>query len=319
MMSEGPGSNTSRAVAFAPASVGNVAVGFDVLGHSVSVLGDTVQAARTTASGVRIREIAGVVEDLPADAARNTAGIAVSALLDAAEVKHGIELAITKGIPIGSGLGGSAASAVAAVVAANALLAKPLDTLQLLKCAMRGETAASGTIHVDNVAASLYGGLVLIVGIDDPIVTQIPVPSTVRCVLVHPHIELTTRAARQVLNRMVSLSDVTWQQANLAGFVAGCFTNDLALMRASLLDVLIEPQRKVLIPGFEQAKSAALENGAIGCSISGAGPTVFAWVEAPHADRVLRALVDAFAAAGLAADSWVTPIEPAGARVIEHA
>jgi homoserine kinase len=317
MTAAGLARDVSRAGAFAPASVGNVAVGFDVLGHSVSVLGDTVQAVRTATRGVKIREITGVAADLPTDAARNTAGIAVSALLAAAGVSHGVELTLKKGIPPGSGLGGSAASAVAAVVAANALLAKPLDKLQLLKCAMRGETAASGTIHVDNVAASLYGGLVLIVGIDDPIVTQIPVPPSVRCVLVHPHLELTTRAARQVLHRMVSLSDVTWQQANLAGFVAGCFTNDLALMRASLLDVLIEPQRKVLIPGFEQAKSAAMDNGAIGCSISGAGPTVFAWVEAPHAERVLGGLVDAFASAGLATDRWVTPIEPAGARVLE--
>jgi homoserine kinase len=310
-------SDRDEAVAFAPASVGNVGVGFDVLGHSMDAVGDRVRARRVPGRGVRIVRVDGVVRDLPLEPSRNTAGVAVEALLEAIDVDHGFELTIEKGIPLGSGMGGSAASAVAAVVAANALLADPFDKLALLKFAMRGEKVASGALHVDNVAPSLYGGLVLTVGIDDPNVTQIPVPEGVRAVLVHPHIELPTRKSREVLNRTVTLSDVVWQQANLAGFLAGCFTRDLDLIRVSLEDVVIEPQRRDLIPGFLDVKNAALRSGALGCSISGAGPSVFAWAEEATAPAIRDAMVAAFAAHGLEADAWIAPIEGSGAHVVE--
>ncbi len=190
------------------------------------------------------------MDDLPLAAEKNTAGMAVLALQRALGLTYGFELEIEKGIPLGSGLGGSAASAVAAVVAAAALVDTPLDRTQLLMFAMQGEAVASGSVHVDNIAPSLFGGLVLTVGIDNPFVKQIPVPDTVRCVLVHPHMVLATREARAILSKTVPLSDVIWQQANLAGFLAGCYSGDLALIRASLLDVVIEPQRQVLIPGL---------------------------------------------------------------------
>jgi homoserine kinase len=305
-------------VAFAPASVGNVGVGFDVLGHSMNAVGDRVRATRTAARGVTIRAIEGVVRHLPMDPDRNTASVAVQAMLEAIDPGHGFELTIEKGIPLGSGLGGSAASAVAAVVAANALLARPFDKLSLLKFAMRGEKVASGALHADNVAPSLYGGLILTVGIDDPHVTPIPVPEGVRAVLVHPHIELPTRKSREVLNRTVTLSDVVWQQANLAGFLAGCFTRDLHLIRVSLEDVVIEPQRRDLIPGFQAVKSAALERGALGCSISGAGPSVFAWAEESTAAAIRDGMVAAFAANGLETDAWIAPIESDGASVVNR-
>jgi homoserine kinase len=306
-----------RAVAFAPASVGNVAVGFDVLGYSAGFAGDRVQAVRTAARGVRIAAIRGIVTDLPLDFERNTAGMAVAALADALDLDFGVELTIDKGIPLGSGLGGSAASAVAGVVAANALLDHPVDKLRLLKFAMQGEQVASGTAHIDNIAPSLYGGLVLCVGIDNPHIKQIPVPSTVRSVLVRPHRVLETRGARAILGRTVTLSDVVWQQANLAGFVTGCFTADLPLIAASLEDVLIEPQRKSLIPGFEAVQDAARAHGALGCSISGAGPAMFAWVEEVKAETVRAAMVEAFELLGIKSDAWITRIEPIGARVEE--
>ncbi|HEX2445091.1 MAG TPA: homoserine kinase [Vicinamibacterales bacterium] len=303
------------ALAFAPASVGNVAVGFDILGHSVPVMGDRVRAIRIPDRSVRIAGITGVVTDLPLTAERNTAGMAVASLIERLGLDHGFELTIEKGIPLGSGLGGSAASAVAAVVAANALLAQPADPIDLLKCAIRGEAVASGTAHVDNIAPSLYGGLVLTVGIDEPIVRHIPVPDVVRCVLVHPHMELTTRASRGVLQRTTALSDVVWQQANLAGFLTGCFTGDVGLIRASMIDVVIEPQRKALIPGFDAVKDAALTNGSLGCSISGGGPTVFAWCEDAQAASVRDAMVRAFGSHGVASDAWIVQIENVGARL----
>jgi homoserine kinase len=229
---------------------------------------------------------------------------------------YGFELEIEKGIPLGSGLGGSAASAVAAVVAAAALVDRSLDRTELLKFAMRGEAVASGSVHVDNIAPSLFGGLVLTVGIDNPHVKQIPVPETVRCVLVHPHMVLATREARAILKKTVDLSDVIWQQANLAGFLAGCYTSDIALIRESLLDVVIEPQRQVLIPGFADVKKAALDAGALGGSISGAGPTVFAWAEARDAEAVKSGMVAAFRKHGLDSDAWVSAIDLEGARVV---
>lgn len=310
---------TSRdveAVAFAPASVGNVAVGFDVLGHSMDAVGDRVRARKIAERTVRIARIAGVVSALPLDASRNTAGVAAQALIAQAGIDYGFELTIEKGIPLGSGLGGSAASAVAAVVAANALLPQPLEKLQLLKCAMLGEKVASGAMHADNVAASLYGGLVLTVGIDNPNVKRIPVPQGISAVVVHPHIELPTRKSREVLKRTVTLSDVVWQQANLAGFLAGCFTRDLALLRVSLEDVVIEPQRRGLIPGFIDVKSAALAHGALGCSLSGAGPSLFAWAEDRDCPAIREGMVAAFAAHGLEADAWIAPIDSEGAHVI---
>jgi len=306
----------ASATAFAPASVGNVAVGFDILGHTVAALGDRVRVIRRAEPGVGIRSIKGVVADLPLVAEKNTAGMAALALARALDLPYGFELEIEKGIPLGSGLGGSAASAVAAVVGAAALVDTPLDRTQLLKFAMQGEAVASGSVHVDNIAPSLFGGLVLTVGIDNPFVKQIPVPASVRCVLVHPHMVLATREARAILSKTVELSDVIWQQANLAGFLAGCYSGDIALIRESLLDVVIEPQRQVLIPGFVQVKQAALAAGALGASISGAGPTVFAWAEEGDAENVRRGMVAAFREHGLETDSWVSTFDRSGARVV---
>jgi len=310
-------SGRQSATAFAPASVGNVAVGFDVLGLSVQAIGDRVTARRTVEPGVRIAAITGAVLDLPLASERNTAGRAVMSIVEEIKPGFGIELTIDKGIPLGSGLGGSAASAVAAVVAANALLPQSLTQLALLKHAMHGEAVASGSVHVDNIAPSLFGGLVLTVGVDNPNVKQIPMPPGVQCVLVHPHMVLATKDARKILKPDVSLSDVIWQTANLAGFLAGCFTNDLRLIGESLNDVIIEPQRRVLIPGFDAVKQAAMAAGALGCSISGAGPTVFAWLLTEKAERARDGMVAAFRAAGLESDAWISSLEAHGARVID--
>jgi homoserine kinase len=308
----------AAATAFAPATVGNVGVGFDILGHAFGVIGDRVHAERVRLPGVRIRGITGAAEPLPLEAARNTAGQAVLSLVQAASIDFGIELTIEKGIPLGSGLGGSAASAVAAAVAANGLLDSPLPAEALLPHAIAGEAVASGARHADNVAPSLFGGLVLTVGIDHPRVRQIPVPPAIRCVVVHPHMFLSTREARGVLTRLVELSDVVWQTANLAGFLAGCYANDLALLREALEDVLIEPQRAKLIPGFPAAKRAAREAGALGCSISGAGPSVFAWCEEANAVSVRDGLLAAFRGEGLDCDHWISPIGGDGARIEER-
>ncbi len=307
----------NSATAFAPATVGNVGIGFDILGHTVESIGDRVRVARAATPGVVIQAITGVAIELPLEAARNTAGQALLSLAAAAGVDHGFEMTIEKGIPLGSGLGGSAASAVAAVVAGNALLAKPFSTLELLKFAMQGEAVASGSVHVDNIAPSLFGGLVLTVGVDHPRTKQIPVPPGVRCVLVHPHMFLSTKEARRILSRTVTLSDLVWQCANLAGFISACYTNDLDMIRDAFEDVVVEPQRQALIPGFKAVKQAAMSQGALGCSISGAGPTIFAWCLEADAPGIQSAMVAAFGAHGLECDRWISAIEPTGARVID--
>jgi homoserine kinase len=224
---------------------------------------------------------------------------------------------IEKGIPLGSGLGGSAASAVGAVVAANALLPEPVSKLELLKFAMQGEKVASGSLHVDNIAPSLFGGLVLTVGIDHPRVKQIPVPAGIKSVIVHPHMFLSTKQARAILKRTVELSDFVWQTANLAGFISGCYTNDLDLIRASFQDVVIEPQRQALIPGFNDVRQAAMDAGALGCSISGAGPTMFAWALAGHAETVLATMRAEFGRHSIALDEWIVEAQSVGAHLID--
>ena len=184
----------------------------------------------------------------------------------------GFAASIHKGIPLGCGLGGSAASAVAAVVAANALLDKPLSKIELLKFAMQGEAVSSGSLHVDNISPSLFGGLVLTVGIDNPRVKQIPVPNGIRAILVHPHLFLSTKQARGILKRDVPMSDFIWQTANLAGFISGCYTNDLDMIRASFEDVVIEKQRSQLIPGFRRGARGRHGERRAGLHDLGRGP-----------------------------------------------
>ena len=311
------GAPLERASAFAPASVGNVAIGFDILGFAIDTLGDRVTVTRRETPGVEIAAVRGVAEEVPLEASDNTAGRALLALQDAVRPRFGFRVEIDKGIPLGSGLGGSAASAVGAVVAANALLPQPLSRLELLQFAMAGEALASGARHADNIAPCLFGGLALTVGIDHPRVKQIPVPAAIRAVIVHPHMFLATAKARAILKLSVELSDFVWQTANLAGFISGCYTDDLDMIRASLEDVVIEPQRQALIPGFRDVRGAAMGAGALGCSISGAGPAMFAWALEESAPAVLGAMQHEFEARGLTSNGWIVDMRRTGARVIE--
>ncbi len=306
----------ARATAFAPASVGNVGIGFDILGFAVDAIGDRITVERSERPGVRITGCSGVTSDLPLEPEKNTAGRALLALGIAAKPGFGFEMHIEKGIPLGSGLGGSAASAVGAVVAANALLDQPFDRLALLKFAMQGEAVASGSLHVDNIAPSLFGGLVLTVGIDNPRVKRIPVPAGIRAVIAHPHMFLSTKQARAILKREVAMADFVWQTANLAGFISGCYTDDLELISEGLNDVVIEPQRRQLIPGFSAVRAAAIAAGALGCSISGAGPTMFAWTLQQTAPLVRDRMVEEFGRNGVEVDHWIVPVESDGARIV---
>ncbi len=299
--------------AFAPASVANVAVGFDILGHAIAGIGDTVSVRRIDEPAVRIAAIRGSAVELPLEAAGNTAGAALLSLREGLGLGYGFELEIDKGIPFGSGMGGSAASCVAALVAANALLDAPLPRAALYPHALDGEAVASGGRHGDNVGPLLAGGLALCTA--DRVVS-VPVPACWHSLLVHPHAVLETRRARQALQGSYELREFVAQSANLALVLSGCHRGDATLVRAGLRDVLIEPRRAGLIAGFEAARDAALSAGAMGAGISGAGPSVFAWFEdAMQAQAAAGQVRAAFAAAGFDSDAWVSPLDAAGARL----
>ncbi len=304
-----------QARAFAPAGVGNVAVGFDLLGHSLAGAGDTATVRRIEAAEVRIVAVRGVETRIPLEAARNTAGAALLSLRDSLALRHGFEIELDKGIALGSGMGGSASSCVAALVAANALLDAPLSREALYPHALAGEALASGGRNGDNVAPMLLGGLVLAT---PERMLPIPVPAQWHCVLVHPAQVLETLRAREVLRGDWRLADFVVQNGNFGLVLAGCFRGDAALVRAGLRDVLVEPRRAPLIPGFAAVHAAALAAGAMGAGISGAGPSVFAWfetkAEAAAAAGPMRA---AFAEAGFSSESFVSPVAGPAAGVID--
>lgn len=292
--------------AFAPASVGNVAVGFDILGHVIEGVGDTVTVRRIAAREVRIDAIRGAQIPLPREAARNTAGAALLALRQALDLPFGFAIEIDKGIALGSGMGGSAASCVAALVAANALLDQPLDRHALYPFALEGELVASGGRHGDNLGPMLLGGLVLSTA---DRLAPIPVPSQWHSLLVHPDAVLETRRAREALQGSYALGEFVAQSANLALVLSGCHQGDAGLVRSGLRDVLVEPRRAPLIAGFDAARDAALAAGAMGASISGAGPSVFAWFEdRAGAEAAVAPVQAAFAAAGCGSQAWVSSL-----------
>jgi homoserine kinase len=302
------------ACAFAPASVGNVGVGFDLLGHSVAGAGDRAQVKLIDEPVVRIAAIRGCVTDLPTDPRLNTAGMALLSMRRALGLSHGFELVLHKGIALGSGMGGSAASCVAALVAANALLAQPLPREALYDFALDGEAVASGSRHGDNLGSMLLGGLVLAT---HERLLRLPVPVAWHCALVHPHVVLETRKARAALAGDYALSEFVAQSMHLALVLAGCYRGDAMLVREGLQDVLVEPRRAPLIPNFAQVKQAALDHHALGASISGAGPSVFGWYDnRDDAAAATVAMQAAFAEAGLASDAWVSPIDGPAATLI---
>lgn len=307
--------------AFAPASIGNVAVGFDMLGLALEGVGDRVLARRIDGEGVTIAEVRGLDGEihpyLSTDPKANTASIAAQALWDAQGGKGGVELKVHKGVPLQSGMGSSAASAVAAVVATNALLDKPLEREKLLAYSLIGEQYASGGLHADNVAPSLLGGLVLCPQVLLPQIVHVPVPSGVSAVLVHPDLQVNTAHARRALNKGVAMQDWIAQQGFLAGFIVACATNDSDLLGRSLKDIVIEPQRKDNVPCFDAVKQAADKAGAFGCSLSGSGPSMFALCAERKAANVASAMEQACRSHGIACESWISSMSARGAFIEE--
>ncbi len=305
--------------AFAPATVSNVACGFDVLGFALDAPGDEV-TARFAPSGVRIDDIVNDRGRLPRDGAKNTAGVAAQALLAHVGEARGIALTIRKGLPLSSGLGGSAASAVAAVVAVDALLGSQLPIETLLACAFEGERLAAGAAHADNIAPCLYGGFVLVRSAVPPDIVRLPVPADLAAVVVHPDIEIETARARALLGSTVPLADAVQQWANLGALVDALHRGDFDLLSRSLVDTIAEPRRAPLVPGLAAIKRAAADAGALGCSLSGSGPSLFALCRGGDvARRVAAAMTDAVRHHMPGEpQTYVASIAPRGARVVSR-
>jgi homoserine kinase len=304
--------------AFAPATVSNVGCGFDVLGFALDAPGDVVVAAARDGTGVDIVAIDGDSGRLPRDWARNTAGAAAHALLARLGALQGISLTIHKGMPLASGIGSSGASAVAAVVAVNELLGRPAAMDVLFACAMEGEIAGCGAAHPDNVGPSLYGGFMLARSAEPPDLIHLPVPAGLSCALLHPHFEVETGAARAMLGDTVPIGAAVRQWGNVGALVAGLFRNDFALIGRALEDHIAEPKRAALVPSLETIKNAAISAGALGCSLSGAGPSIFALCRtlesAKTAGEAMRAAYRD--TTRNEADLWVSPVGARGARIV---
>jgi homoserine kinase len=304
---------------FAPATVSNVACGFDIFGFAVTKPGDEVHLKLAKPSGIRITNITGDGGKLPREVERNTAGVVVQQFLKKInQTEVGVEIEIHKQMPLGSGMGSSAASAVAALVGINELFGRPLDKRALLPFAMEGERLACGSAHADNVAPSLFGGFVLIRSYEPLDVIELQTPPNLWCVLVHPDIEVRTEDARAILKKMIPLPSAIRQWGNAAALVAGLLQSDYALIGRALEDVIIEPVRKVLIPGFDDVKAAALAQGALGCSLSGSGPSMFALATSSQtAHAVGEAMKQTFQnTVGFSSDVFVSQINPEGPKIL---
>jgi homoserine kinase len=305
--------------AFAPATVANVSCGFDIFGFAIQEPGDTVEIRRRDEPGIIIKDITGDEGRLPRVAEKNAVTVVMLHLLKHLGISDfGCEVTLHKNMPLGSGMGSSAASAVAGVVAMNELLGCPLTREELLRFAMEGERIASGSAHADNVGPSLLGGFVVIRSYTPLDIFSIPVPDDLYCTLVHPDIEINTKDARYILRNEVSLKSTIAQMGNVAGMVAGLMKSDYELIARSMVDVIIEPVRSILIPEFNQVKKAAIDNGALGCSISGSGPSMFALSRGmENARRAGEAMKQTFASVGIESTMHLSGINQGGAVVLD--
>lgn len=309
--------NLNSITVFAPATTANVVVGFDILGFAMEALGDEITLVKSSNKSLRIESITGS-EHIPYDLNKNTVTVALLSMLDYLNLKQGFYVHIKKRIPISSGLGGSAAGSVAALVALNHFLESPLPREQLVEFALTAEQTACGVKHGDNVIPCLYGGMTLIQSLSPAQVINLPlIPLYV--VLLHPHMHLSTREARAVLDQSMDLSLHVKQNARIAAFVSALYEKDYQRLEASCVDDLIEPLRAHLIPGFFEVKSVAYQFGALACSISGSGPTMFALVKTMlQAQHVAKRMAMEFKKIGMECDSFITKISLEGAKIVDE-
>ena len=301
---------------FSPATVANVSCGFDSLGFAIDTVGDEMTFTKTTEKGVKITEITGA--NLPFDVDKNAASAVVKKMLLESNANFGISIAIHKGFSPGSGLGSSAASAAGAAFGANQFLQNRFSELELTKYAMFGEEVACGSQIADNVAAATYGGFVLVRSYNPLEIIRLPVPNELRLVAIHPQIEIKTKDAREVLPKEIPLKDAVTQWANVGGLIAGLYSNNYELIGHSLVDIIVEPARKNLIPYFDIVKQNAINAGALGAGISGSGPTIFALCKGDEiAKKVFEAIKNNYNNTGIEATAFISKVNNEGIKILE--
>jgi homoserine kinase len=259
---------------FCPATIANLSCGFDVLGVALDTIGDEMIVRKSDTPGITITKITG--QDLPKETHKNVAGVAAVALLEKTDYTGGIEIEIHKNIKPGSGIGSSAASSAGAVWGINELLNRPFTKQELVYFAMQGEKLASAVAHADNVAPAIYGGFTLVRSYTPLDIIELPAPNELYATIIHPQIEIKTADSRKIIKSRITLENGIKQWANLGGLVAGLFKEDYDLIGKSIEDKIIEPIRSILIPAFDEVKQKSLKAGALGCGISGSGPSIFA-------------------------------------------
>ena len=302
----------------ATGSVSNLACGFDCLGYSMENPGDEITLTKNLSGEIKITMSGIQAEKITVNPDKNTAGKAILSMLSSLEISCGFDVHINKGIPPGSGIGSSASSAVGAVFALNQILENPLNEEELIIHAMVGEAVVSGGFHADNVAPSLYGGMVLIRNYEPLDIIHIPVPEKLWSTAILPDYVVNTRDARQMLPDRVSLKTAVEQAGNLAGFTLGCVNSDFDLISRSMEDLFAEPVRKELIPGYKRVKNSALENGAIGCGISGSGPSMFAFsTDQQTAEIVAKEMQLSFKKSGLESKSYISKINKNKPQILD--
>ncbi|KFC21445.1 homoserine kinase [Epilithonimonas lactis] len=302
---------------FAPATVANVVCGYDILGFAIDEPGDEIILTKNDFNKITITKIEGDGGKLPKNPEKNVVSHVIRLFLEKVNSTQGIDIELYKKMPLNSGMGSSAASSVAALVAINELMGKPFSRQELLPLAMEGERIACGNAHADNVAPALLGGMVLVRSYEPLDAFKLPYPKGLSVVSVHPHVDVPTGEARKIIKERISLKSAVQQWGNIAGLVAGFCTNDLGLVSRSLEDVIIEPVRAMLIPYFYEMKQLALDNGAIGFGISGSGPSVFALCEKKDIAEVISYKIkELLNQKNIESESFVTKINDEGARVI---
>jgi homoserine kinase len=300
---------------FSPATVSNVACGFDVLGFCLDSIGDEMVVRKTKEKGIRISKIEGY--DLPLDANLNVAGVAALALVGHAKPDCGFEIEIYKKIKPGSGIGSSSASASGIVFAINELLGRPYNKSELTRFAIKGEAVASGSEHADNIAPGIFGGFTLVKSLNPLEVLQIPSPKNLYATIIHPQIEIKTSAARAILPKDIPLKDAIIQWANMGSLIHALHTSDYKLIQSSLVDIIIEPYRAQLIPHYQEVKNAAIEAGALGASISGSGPSIFMLSEGLEiAKKVEEAIRLVYSKTDIAFETYVSSINVEGIKIL---
>lgn len=302
---------------FAPATVSNLTCGFDILGFPLENIGDELSIKVIRGKRIRIKSIKGF--ELPFEPAKNVAGVVARKMIDELRLDFSFEFEIKKGIEPGSGMGSSAASAAGVAYGINELLGKPLKLKELVKFAMEGERLASGTPHADNVAPALLGNLILIRSYNPLDIIQLPSPADLFCTLIHPHIQVKTKESREILEKRIPLNKAVQQWGNVAGLIAGIVQSDYSLISRSMEDVIIEPIRSVLIPRFDEIKKESLDAGALGCGISGSGPSIFAFSKGKeNARKVIKAMIETYHGTKIKFDVYISRISPHGTYVLER-